>query len=373
MGELSGSEELRGLRVHIVPRQAVASAEISGAPGAAPGVRSPREVMRRGWCALWVAVLIALPAHATPSMRLTYERGEDAERCPDETALRKGVEQRLGYDPFFPWADRTIVARIHGDKGKLLGTVELVDAQGIVRGSRELSAPTEQCGELISGMSLAISIAIDPASVDRVRAASATTSPSEDDSVAEWSAARAEEAPPKPVDKPTVRRTPRPRPAPATPLQFEVGGGADVGVEVAPAVALGPVIEAAIRRRSWSLGVEGRFLFGIGTTLRGVDVSSSVLEAAVRGCLSFQIPFVCAVASVGRLAVSGQRSDETLVARVGPRIGAEIALSRELALAVHADLAVNLGTQVVRVGAEDTWTSSRVAGLGGISLRGRFP
>jgi hypothetical protein len=328
--------------------------------------------MRRGSNVLGVAVLFALPAHATPSTRLTYERGQDAARCPDEAALRKGVEQRLGYDPFFPWANRTIVARIHADKGKLLGTVELVDESGIVRGSRELSAPSEQCGELLSGMALAISIAIDPASVDRVRAAEATPGSAEDESIAEWSAARAEEAPARPVDR-VVRATPHARTESATPLEFEVGGGAGVGVEIAPAVALGPVVEAALRRSSWSLGVEGRFLFGVGTTLQGVDVSSSVLEGALRGCLSFEIPFVCAVASVGRLAVSGQRSDEALVARVGPRVGAEIALSRDLGLALHADLAVNLGTQHVRIGAEDNaWVSSRVAGLGGVSLQGRF-
>jgi hypothetical protein len=133
-------------------------------------------------------------------------------------------------------------------------------------------------------------------------------------------------------------------------------------------------VEAAVRRGFWSVGVEGRFLFGPGTTLNGVNVTSSVLEGALLGCFSLEVPFACAVASLGRLAVSGAQSSDALVAKVGPRIGANIALSRELALVLHADLAVNLGTQHVKVGAEpDAWISPRVAGLGGISLQGRFP
>ena len=275
-------------------------------------------------------------------MRLTYERGQDAERCPDETALRRGVEQRLGYDPFFPWANRTIVARIRAEHATLLGTVELVDENGIVRGSRELSAPTGQCGELVSGMALAISIAIDPASVERVRAAETTTA-AQDDTVAEWSTARAEEAAARPPDRAPIRSTPPPRREHSTPWRFEVGGGAEIGVEIAPAVAFGPALRASGRRGFWSLGVEGRFLFDIGTTLRGVDVSSSVMEGALLGCFSLQVPFVCAAASIGRLAISGQHADEALVARVGPRLGAEVALSQGLAIALHLDLAVNFG------------------------------
>jgi hypothetical protein len=32
--------------------------------------------------------------------------------CPDEPALRKAVAARVGYDPFFPWAEQTVVVQI---------------------------------------------------------------------------------------------------------------------------------------------------------------------------------------------------------------------------------------------------------------------
>ena len=52
-----------------------------------------------------VGLLVAAPAMATPSTRLTYQRAAGTEHCPEEPVLRRAVEQRLGYDPFFPWAD----------------------------------------------------------------------------------------------------------------------------------------------------------------------------------------------------------------------------------------------------------------------------
>ena len=161
---------------------------------------------------------------------------------------------------------------------------------------------------------------------------------------------------------------------PANSLRFDVGGGAEVGVGVAPAVAIGPSVDVAVRRGPWSLGVEGRFLFGVATALQGVDVTSSVLEGALLGCFALKVPFVCATASIGRLAVSGTQSHDTLVGRVGPRLGADIPLSPGLALGLHVDLAVNLSRQDVTVGTPDPqWSSLRVAGLGGVALHGRFP
>jgi hypothetical protein len=69
----------------------------------------------RGAAVAVALTLLASAAHATPSMRVVYQRGQSVEHCPDEAALRGAVEQRLGYDPFFPWADRTIVVRRRDD------------------------------------------------------------------------------------------------------------------------------------------------------------------------------------------------------------------------------------------------------------------
>src|SRR5205814_10613388 len=95
-----------------------------------------------------VLMLIAARTSAAPAARLTYERAVGTELCPDESTLRRAVEQRLGYDPFFPWANRTMVARIRTDANGLHGIVELLDETGLVRGSRELSARAPECAEL---------------------------------------------------------------------------------------------------------------------------------------------------------------------------------------------------------------------------------
>jgi hypothetical protein len=220
---------------------------------------------------------------ATPSSRLTYERGIGAELCPDESTLRRAVEQRLGYDPFFPWADRTMVARIRADATGLHGTVELLDAAGLVQGSRELSAPAPECAELVAGMALAISIAIDPTSVDRTRSPGERPEPT-DDTATDWASARTEEAKSERALLPAARDVPRPparRETTATPFVPELDAGVAGAIGLVPGRALGPIVGAALRKGAWSFGLEGRYLFSVGAELAGASVSSSVLEGAV--------------------------------------------------------------------------------------------
>ena len=41
-------------------------------------------------------------ALASPSAQLVYFRDATSATCPDGSALRAAVKQRVGYDPFFP-------------------------------------------------------------------------------------------------------------------------------------------------------------------------------------------------------------------------------------------------------------------------------
>jgi hypothetical protein len=106
--------------------------------------------------------LVAKNAVGFPSSRLVYARGEGAESCPPETFVRQAVAARLGYDPFFVSADKTIIAEIARDRGELRGRVALVDERGFVQGAREFRLPPGQCDELVATMALAVSIAVDP-------------------------------------------------------------------------------------------------------------------------------------------------------------------------------------------------------------------
>ncbi len=103
---------------------------------------------------------------AAPTSRLVYSRSTDAASCPDEQVLRRAVAARVGYDPFFAWATRTIVAGITRRDVAFVATVDMVDDQGVSHGARELRT-TGECGELLDAVALAIAIAIDPQSLSR--------------------------------------------------------------------------------------------------------------------------------------------------------------------------------------------------------------
>jgi hypothetical protein len=111
--------------------------------------------------------LIGSAATAFPTSRLTYVRNKGAELCPPEEVVRTEVATRLGYDPFFVWAERTIVAQVWREPKGYRAAVQLVDAKGLVSGSRALRSQSDDCSELVKAAALAISISIDPDSVTR--------------------------------------------------------------------------------------------------------------------------------------------------------------------------------------------------------------
>ena len=123
---------------------------------------------RLGSAQLMAITLLALrSAHAFPSSRLTYVRNKGTEQCPVESVVRSEVATRLGYDPFFVWAERTIVAQLYRDGRGFRATVQLLDDKGVVLGSRALHSSSDDCAELVKAMALAISISIDPESLNR--------------------------------------------------------------------------------------------------------------------------------------------------------------------------------------------------------------
>ena len=97
-----------------------------------------------GLCAITILDALASTtiAFAAPSSRLVYGRGEGAEQCPDELALRRAVAARIGYDPFFPWARVTVTAEVRRIAEKLQGRVTIIDPNGTKKGARELLGRT---------------------------------------------------------------------------------------------------------------------------------------------------------------------------------------------------------------------------------------
>ena len=103
----------------------------------------------------------ATASRATPSAKLVYVREPAASACPGESDLRKAVATRIGYDPFFPSASKTVIAQISRAPTGYRGKVQIVGDDGNLRGTRDLSTRGDDCSELLSALALAISIALD--------------------------------------------------------------------------------------------------------------------------------------------------------------------------------------------------------------------
>ena len=333
-----------------------------------------------------------------PTSRLTYSRDVAAQRCPDEAFLRRAVAERLGYDPFFPWATRTIAARIAVEGHGLRGTVDLIDAEGILRGSRELGALPHQCQELVVGMALAISIAIDPDSVDRVDPPP-PKAPGTDGAPIDSSAQPAPSpgpvvAPPSADDGAGTREPATPRPAASPPagandsgsstrsavgfrLTPELQAGVVGSTGLSPSWGAGPSVGAFLRVSAWSAGVEGRYQFVNGASYPAGRVSSTLVGAAVLTCGHPGPAIVCVQVAADWLTVSGEvdwsRSDAAFVWRTGARAGLDFPLRANLALRVDADALVLLEPTSIELDGQVVWKAPLLSALGGATLQGRFP
>ncbi|HVJ90988.1 MAG TPA: hypothetical protein VM580_14390 [Labilithrix sp.] len=338
------------------------------------------------------AVAWATPAEASPRSRLFYSRSREAEACPDEAALHRAVIERVGYDPFFAWADRTVIASIAKHKTELVGKVEIVDANGIGQGVREITASATDCGALVETIALTIAIAIDPHAVaprETPSAASPTLDEVTPPSPAVDAPSPAVDAPAadaRPLDAPpsgAARRDALPAPAQrASSVGLRVAGTVrgEVGTEPGPAPGLAASV--AIERSRFALGLEIASLLPSTTgadapNLSRVRVRGWLLRSSVLPCVRFAKVNVCGLVSVGRFEGSAENALEptsraSAFVAAGARVGLEVPLSGRLAMTFDGELAANLYRTTLAVGAEQVWTAPPVGGGLGIGIAARF-
>jgi hypothetical protein len=113
-------------------------------------------------------VVLANAAWASPSARLVYALSKDAQSCGDEAQLRRAVARRLGYDPFVVASDTTVVVEFRREGEGLKSRIFLIESGHALGFARELLSKSKQCDELLLSSALAISIAIDPESLERL-------------------------------------------------------------------------------------------------------------------------------------------------------------------------------------------------------------
>jgi hypothetical protein len=309
-------------------------------------------------------------ASAAPTARLVYSRGQDAASCPDEQSLRKAVAARVGYDPFFAWAQRTIVANVARREAAFVASVDLIDEQGIAHGARELRS-AGACDELLDAVALAIAIAIDPQSLVSPAAAPAPSA----------SISAPPPSPPAPVPapeplKPDAVVLPSPPPPPS--WRLEASAGAIASREFAPSVSLGVALGGAIRWPSLSVGVEARADAPASATAPGGgQVASWLVLGALVPCVYLGPVLGCALVQGGAmhaysLEVSNALSRDVAWWAAGVRLGALIPIGGDFFLRPRAEILANLNRKTLEVNGQDAWEPEPVAESAGIDAVARF-
>lgn len=321
--------------------------------------------------AVW---LHASVSNAAPTSRLVYSRSTDAASCPDEQALRRAVAARIGYDPFFAWATRTIVAGVTRRDGVYLATVELVDEAGTSHGARELRAEGE-CTELLDAVALAIAIAIDPQSLTRQPAAAPPPVPGpaapeeRRDTVPSMGA-------PATVDAPEPAH---PAVPPVAPLHVELAAGAVASGGVAPAPAVGLALSGGLRWPWFSLSLEGRIDAPASTNAQGGgEVTSWLVLAGLAPCLHLGPVFACALAQGGSMQSwsSGVPNTQSASApwwAVGGRVGALVPMVGATLLRVRTDVLADLDPATLTLNGAAAWRAPALAVSLGADVVVRFP
>jgi len=319
----------------------------------------------------------ARQSHATPSAKLVYVREAGTSACPAESDLRKAVASRIGYDPFFPTASKTVVAQISRVPSGYRGKVQIVGDDGLVRGSRDLSTRGDDCSELLSALALAISIALDDLDDGKPPPVPA----------GEGTDAAAPSPPPPPTAAPDASPPPEPRRDSAsstttsgtTPrLGFLASAGPTVSVGFAPAPSVGASLSATLR---YSL-LAARFalradLPASGDLTGGGSVSASSVLATASACIRGDVPFVCAGGGVGSFAtttagVHTPASDTALLATVLVSGGVDVPLWRQLYLEPFVEGSLVLTRHRVVVDGVEGYRLPGFAGTGEILLGWRF-
>ncbi len=330
-----------------------------------------------------VVLLFATFAFAFPVGQLRFRRGKGTEQCPDAAAIRAEVERRLGYDPFVPTADNTIVVTIDRETDQLMGRVQLVDADGTVRGLRSVATDVDRCEDLISTMALTISLAIDPAHVAGSAASGAassvpppstsppftsppSTSPPFTSPPIDAGAAQVEgpvSTPPAPQPSSATREARAARVvedgAPggkSTPIRWALGIGGFGSYPIHPGLAAGPLVLMTGRIANTSLALDLRG--DVPSRGGGWPFQSHMLLLNIAPCLHGDPVFACAVVSPGIYVASEITDGWAPILLTGIRLGAEIPLKERLAIQVHLDtllsaIRVRVHTQVL--GSGEVW------------------
>ena len=331
--------------------------------------------------------MAAVPAAADVPTRLVYVRTPEAAACPDQAALQKAVEARLGHDPFSIWGENTIIATVSAGGGALRARAELVDGAGVLRGSRDVVGRASDCDELILALALAISITLDPMQLPAPADAKLNQVPSvefepeakpvpepEPEPEAGSEPERAEQV----ATRPPIGEDPGPprRGPPATWRGYTSLFGS---VGALPSPAPGARVGFNFQRGGFRAGVE----FGLSAPVpedhgEGDRVVISLFGGNLYSCLAMSGRiFWCVLGSYGMFrgrgeGVSAPRTEMLPYAAVGTRLAYDLPLGSRWSLAAHTDVLAVLTRPTFTLNGESAWRPPPISAELGLSLSLRF-
>ncbi|MDF2695581.1 MAG: hypothetical protein K0S65_3964 [Labilithrix sp.] len=332
----------------------------------------------------WLLVVIVAwllsvrPAHASPAARLVYLRGAGAEHCPDANALRKAVAARLGFDPFFAYANQTIVAEISAAKKGFRGRVQVLDEAGLVWGERVVQSESDDCAETMRAMALGISIAVDALDLD-----ARGTPPPEPVPSPSTPAPPPPSPPPSTNAEPSPAPPPAPRPPPASPaassrrFAYDARVSALGSMGTAPTLAFGAMFAAGVRLQAFGVALEGRFHPKVTSGVDGGAVWSSLVLGTAAVCMHAKVAFACALGSVGSFRGGGAdipspQSGSALFGAVGPRVGVHVPLAQPFYVHGHLDVAYLLTPAHIEIDGRTVFALPSLSGTLGIGAGALF-
>jgi hypothetical protein len=317
-------------------------------------------------------VLAAPRAEASPSAKLVYVRGAGAEVCPPEADLRQAVAVRLGYDPFFPAASKTVVAQISRVPKGFRGRVQIVGDDGNVRGERDIATTGDDCGELTSAIALAVSIALDD--LDEPSPSGPPDPP----------APAAEPIPPAATPSPEPARAqpregqPTTKPSPtATRMELTGSVGPTISIGTAPVVlGAGVALGLQFPRVAARLDVRAEHTFSQEMATGG-QVSTDVALAIGSLCLRFGLPFACAGGGAGIIwshteGLARPASDRALVPIMALRLGVQAPLGARFYLEPSIEAGGNFTPQRVVVDGRSGYEVPALWGVLGVHVGGKI-
>jgi hypothetical protein len=334
-------------------------------------------------CLGLVALAVARDAGGSASARLVYTRGPEAASCPDEATLRNAVAARLGYDPFYPLANQTVLIQVWRDSRRYRARLQLVDQESLTHGTRDLASDEPTCAGLFAAAALAISIAMDSLSKDEGPPAPAPESVRAPESVSPPESTPAAESAPASDSAPAARSeaplasesAPATTPGPGFAIGVDALGV--VGVEPGPTGALAAFGGLHSRAASASIEVRADAPAAARSAVGPGRVRAWSYQVALVSCVHLGDASLCAVGAVGILygestGITNPNSDSGPFGSAGVRVGYDWPLAGRFSLRTHVDAMVDLDRARLQIGGADAWTAPVVAASGGAGIAVHF-